>query len=72
MWMARRRLLRRRISRTRNSCGNFWKRLRRRIGLIALLSGCIESPEPVHVELGPGQDFERGKTSCHRFGFVFI
>ncbi len=61
MWTARHRLLRRRILRIRNNCANCWKRLKKRTALIALLSGCIESPEPVHVELGLDKISNAGK-----------
>ncbi len=40
--------------------------------LIALLSGCIEAPEPVHVELGLEKMSSAGQASCARFGGVFI
>ena len=40
--------------------------------LIALLSGCIEAPEPVHVELGLDQMSERGKASGAGFRLLFL
>ena len=60
-WTARRRLLLRRISRIRSSCASLLEAIEEKDRLIALLSGCIESPEPVHVELGLDKISNAGK-----------
>ena len=60
-WMARRRLRRRRNSRIQEQLRELLEAIEEKDRLIALLSGCIESPEPVHVELGLDQMSNAGK-----------
>ena len=45
----------------RNKCGKLLSTIEERGRLIALLDGCIEGPEPVHVELGVKKITDAGK-----------
>ena len=61
MSKARRKSLRRSNSPNQDQLRELLEAIEEKDRLIALLSGCIESPEPVHVELGLDQMSDAGK-----------
>ena len=61
MWKARRRLRRRWNLPDQDQLRELLEAIEEKDRLIALLSGCIEAPEPVHVELGLEQMSAAGK-----------
>ena len=52
IWRAPRRLLPRRSFWAPSLCANCCRPSRKRASLVALLNGCIETPEPVHIQIG--------------------